>query len=102
MFIFIDRMTVTGDVEEFERALAEISEYMAGQPGFRSHQLYQSASDPKVYVEIAHWQDAAAHKQATSTDGFRAPLQRVIKNATVDFSPYVLRSDHTAAPVPQA
>lgn len=94
VFIFIDRMTVTGDVEEFEQALAQISEYMAQQPGFRSHQLYQSADDPKVYMEIAHWQDAAAHRQATSTEGFRTPLQQVIKNARVDFSPYELRSSH--------
>ncbi|MEU1752734.1 AMP-binding protein [Micromonospora matsumotoense] len=94
VFVFIDRMTVTGDVEEFERALTQISEHMAQQPGFRSHQLYQSADDPKVYVEIAHWQDAAAHRRATGTEGFRTPLQQVIKNATVDFSPYELRSSH--------
>ncbi|GAA2677161.1 antibiotic biosynthesis monooxygenase family protein [Actinoplanes palleronii] len=99
MFIFIDRMTVTGDVEEFERALAQISDHMARQPGFRSHQLYQSAGDPKVYVEIAHWQDAAAHRTATGSEGFRTPLQQVIKNATVDFSPYELRSSHGAGAV---
>nr|AFU65901.1 DacO5 [Dactylosporangium sp. SC14051] len=96
MFTFIDRLTVTGDVAEFERVIAEISRHMATQPGFRSHRFYQSQRDPKVYVEIAEWQSAEHHRQATATDGFRRPLQTVIQHAEVDFAPYTLRAQHSA------
>ncbi|MDX3188098.1 antibiotic biosynthesis monooxygenase [Streptomyces sp. MN03-5084-2B] len=97
MFIFIDRMTVTGDLPEYERILARISEHMARQPGFRSHRLFRNAKDPLEFVEIAEWENADLHRQATSQPGFREPLGELLKHASVDFAPYEQISAHGAA-----
>ncbi|HET9118260.1 MAG TPA: AMP-binding protein, partial [Pseudonocardiaceae bacterium] len=97
MFTFINRFTVTGDAVEFERLLGQITAHMIAQPGFRSHRLYQSAQNNSVYTEIAEWDSADAHKQATSGADFREPVREVMKHATADPSPFVLRSEHDIA-----
>jgi len=71
----INRLTVTGDAEEFERILGKITEYMSAQPGFLGHTLYRSRRNPKVYVEIAHWASAEQHRAAMQGDGFRSQVK---------------------------
>lgn len=97
MFTFINRFTVSGDVAEFERLLGELSSYMTQQPGFRWHRSYRSAQDATVYVEIAEWDDAAAHKQAMSGAGFLGPVQEVMKLATAEPGVFETISEHQAA-----
>jgi heme-degrading monooxygenase HmoA len=99
VFIFIDRMTVTGDLGEYQRIIARISEHMAAQPGFRSHRLYRNAKNPLEYVEIAEWENADLHRAATGQAGFREPLGELLRHATVDFAPYEQISAHDAAEV---
>lgn len=71
MVTVINRLTVSGDVAEFESIIGRITEYMASQPGFLSHRLYRSRNDPRVYVEAADWTDAESHRTAMSGSGFR-------------------------------
>jgi heme-degrading monooxygenase HmoA len=96
MFTFINRFTVTGDIGEFETIVGEISDYMSAQPGFRSHKLYRSAADATVYVETAEWDDAAAHKQATSGQEFRSRVGRVMQLAKAEPAPFELVGQHGA------
>ena len=97
MHHFVNRFTVTGDTEEFERLLGKITDHMAAQPGFRGYRLYRSAQDPTVYVETAEWTDGAAHKQAIGGDGFRGPVMEVMKLAKAEPGPYTLVTERENA-----
>ncbi|GAO10341.1 antibiotic biosynthesis monooxygenase [Streptomyces lydicamycinicus] len=94
MFTFINRFTVDGDTAEFEKRLADITAHMTRQPGFHSHRLYRSGKDPKVYVELAEWEDAAAHQRAARTEEFLAAVRHVQQLATADPAPYTLLTVH--------
>ncbi|MGK5550309.1 AMP-binding protein [Actinomadura kijaniata] len=91
---FINKFTVTGDVEEFHRVLGVINEYINEQPGFRAHRLYQSTTDPRVYVETSEWEDAAAHRQATSGEEFLTHVKQIMRLATADPGPFELVREH--------
>lgn len=97
VFNLINKLTVTGDIEEFERLITEFIEHLTTQPGFRSHRLYQATRDPKVYYEVLEWNGEAAHKQATAGKGFTDRVQGVLKHADADADFFVLRSEHRAA-----
>ncbi|MEV0277100.1 antibiotic biosynthesis monooxygenase family protein [Streptomyces sp. NPDC050610] len=97
MFTFINRFTVTGDTAEFEARIAEITEHMTQQPGFRSHRLYHSAKDAAAYVEVAEWDDADSHQRAVRTEGFQRAVRPVMSLATADPAPFSLVTTHTAA-----
>lgn len=77
MVTLVNRLTVTGCPEEFEKLLAGITEIMKAQPGFQSHQLYRSLRNPNVYVEVAQWSDAGAHKAAMQNPGFGANVAKL-------------------------
>ncbi|MFI9320317.1 antibiotic biosynthesis monooxygenase family protein [Kitasatospora aureofaciens] len=96
MYIFINRFTVTGDVAEFETLVGEISEFMSGRPGFRSHRLYRCATDASVYVETAEWDDAASHRAATGSPEFRARVGKVMSLAKAEPAPFDLLAQHGA------
>ncbi|MGW4940914.1 AMP-binding protein [Actinoplanes sp. NPDC004185] len=91
---FINRFTVNGDTEEFESLLGTITNYMVEQPGFRSHRLYRSGVDPKVYVETAEWDDADAQRKAIGGEGFQGPVKQVMKIANAEPGPFTLVSEH--------
>ncbi|MGK3940222.1 AMP-binding protein [Streptomyces caeruleatus] len=96
MHHFVNRFTVSGDTEEFERLLGKITDYMAEQPGFRTYHLYRSVQDPQVYVETAEWTDGAAHQQAVAGDGFRGPVMEIMKLARAEAGPYRLVTERRA------
>ncbi|MFI9273560.1 antibiotic biosynthesis monooxygenase family protein [Kitasatospora sp. NPDC052896] len=96
MFTFINRFTVTGDSTEFESLVKEITAFMSAQPGFRSHRLYRSAADARVYVETAEWDDAAAHKAATASPEFRSRVGKVMGLAQAEPAPFDLVAQHGA------
>ncbi|GHE92558.1 hypothetical protein GCM10018785_68430 [Streptomyces longispororuber] len=95
MHHFINRYTVTGDVEEFRRLLGMLSAYMREQPGFAAHRLYRSARDERTFVEIAEWTDPEAHRAALAGEGFQGPVAELRKLATADPSPFELLSTHS-------
>ncbi|GLZ36606.1 antibiotic biosynthesis monooxygenase family protein [Actinokineospora sp. NBRC 105648] len=96
MHHFINRYTVTGDVEEFRRLLGRLSAYMRAQPGFAAHRLYRSARDERVFVEVAVWNDPVAHRAALAGEGFQVPVSELRKHATADPAPFELLSEYTA------
>src|SRR6185312_5465698 len=55
MVTLINEFTVTGDVAEFERVLAEFNAYMSALPGARGYRLLRSTRRPNIFVELADW-----------------------------------------------
>lgn len=78
MIIFINRFTVTGPTEEFERAFDETSVFFTAQPGFIRHRLMRHTDDPNAYANVAEWEDEQSFRRALQQPGFaahRAELQ---------------------------
>jgi quinol monooxygenase YgiN len=70
MVTLINEFTVTGDVAEFERVLAEFNAYMSALPGARGYRLLRSTRRPNVFVELADWDSPEAHQAAVQSPGF--------------------------------
>lgn len=84
MVILINRFTVTGDAEEFERVFEASSEFMVNQPGFQSHQLVRSLRNPTSYVNIALWESPQAHQAVVRSSGFAEHIAQLAKVATAE------------------
>ncbi|GIG63100.1 hypothetical protein Lfu02_74720 [Longispora fulva] len=78
MITLVNKVTVTGDLAEFERAHSAVAEFMRVQPGARRFQLLRSAEDPTVFVEVAEWESRDHHARALAAPGFyeRAGVMR--------------------------
>ncbi|MEU3838543.1 antibiotic biosynthesis monooxygenase family protein [Streptomyces sp. NPDC028635] len=72
MITFINRFTVTGPPEEFERAFERTSAFFGTRPGFVRHRLLKHADDPATYVNVAEWQDRDSFEQAVRHPDFAA------------------------------
>ncbi|MEU7142813.1 antibiotic biosynthesis monooxygenase family protein [Nocardia sp. NPDC046473] len=90
MYNFINRLTVTDDTVEFERAIGNVIEHMVRQPGFHSYQLYRSTDDSRIYVETAVWADAAAHRAAMAEEGLRNAVGKVLGLAKAEAGSFEL------------
>lgn len=99
MFHNINRFTVSGDVEEFERLLREVNKHMSAQPGFHFHRLYRSEREPNVYVETSEWESPELHKAAMSQDGFWGPVKQIGQLATVEPGAFEVVRESRAAGV---
>jgi long-chain acyl-CoA synthetase len=77
MVILVNKFTVTADPAEFERIWADSSHFMRQQPGFISFRLVRSVQDPQVYINIAEWADAQAHRRAMRSDDFQAHISQL-------------------------
>jgi heme-degrading monooxygenase HmoA len=84
MVTLVNKLTATGDIDEFTRILERLTEYMRAQPGYVSSELLRSVRNPAVYVEIARWETADAHRAAVTSDGFRQRVAGLGAVATVD------------------
>jgi heme-degrading monooxygenase HmoA len=80
----VNKLTVTGDHDEFIKLLSEITGYMKSQPGFRNHHLYHSLKDPSVYIETGEWETKEAHQKALGGEGFQSRVGLLLKHATAD------------------
>ncbi|MGD1220791.1 MULTISPECIES: antibiotic biosynthesis monooxygenase family protein [Streptomyces] len=95
MVTLINKFTVTGEVDAFRRAIAEVSAYMQAQPGFISHEVYRSISKPNIFVETAHWDDPDSHKKAVQSEEFRNRVRGLAGLATPDADLYApVGEDH--------
>ncbi|MEU3921926.1 MULTISPECIES: antibiotic biosynthesis monooxygenase family protein [unclassified Streptomyces] len=74
MATFVNKLTVHGDHETFLAVRNRLTAYMAAQPGYVGHQHLRRLGEGHVYLEIATWQDAAAHRTAFATEGFQQLL----------------------------
>ncbi|MEU9255530.1 antibiotic biosynthesis monooxygenase family protein [Streptomyces sp. NPDC048270] len=77
MTTFINKLTVQGDVNEFLAAKEPITAFMSSRPGHIGNRTLRNLNEPGVFVEVAHWDDQAAHQAAVGSAEFRslvAPL----------------------------
>ncbi|MFJ5779703.1 AMP-binding protein [Streptomyces sp. NPDC093094] len=72
MVTFVNKLTVHGDVDAFLAVKDRLTSYMSAQPGYVSHQTLRHAGQPNVFLELAVWQDAAAHGKAVRSEEFQA------------------------------
>lgn len=70
MVTLVNRFTVFGEPDEFERIWKSSSDFMRRQPGFISFRLVRSITDPKTYINIAEWADAESHRRVTGGPDF--------------------------------
>jgi deoxynogalonate / 12-deoxyaklanonic acid monooxygenase len=67
---FINRFTVHGSPEEFERRFADSCAFMAARAGYLGNTLLRHAQDPQAYVNIALWRDAQHFQRAVADPAF--------------------------------
>jgi deoxynogalonate / 12-deoxyaklanonic acid monooxygenase len=72
---FINRFTVTGPAEEFERLFDDTSAFFRDRPGFLRHRLLRHTEQPGAYVNIAEWTDAEAFRAAVTHPDFAPHAQ---------------------------
>lgn len=89
---FVNTFDVHGPLEEFEQVFADISEFMAAQPGFISYSLSRNVDGEKrnEYVNIALWTDVASWRAAITHPGFAghaAEIRRLSTNVATMYEP---------------
>lgn len=77
VLVFINRFSVHGNAEDFERAFQASSEFMCRQPGFLRHRLVRSSRLPERYVNIAEWENAASFQRATEHPDFASHVREL-------------------------
>ncbi|MFE5510877.1 antibiotic biosynthesis monooxygenase family protein [Streptomyces sp. NPDC056529] len=82
MVTFVNKFSVHGDLTEFLAAKSRVTAYMSTQPGYVSHQTLRMVGAPNVYVELAVWEDAAAHRAAVTGEGFQRLVEGLAALAT--------------------
>jgi long-chain acyl-CoA synthetase len=81
MALLVNKFTVTGNPDEFERIWTDSSEFMRHQPGFVSFRLVRSVSQPGVYFNIAEWADVAAHERVVRSPAFQSHITELARLA---------------------
>lgn len=70
MIILINRFTLHGSPEEFERVFKESAELLQRQPGFIHYRLVRSLFNPNIYTNIAQWEDRESHDRVIRSPEF--------------------------------
>ncbi|MEV3932792.1 MULTISPECIES: AMP-binding protein [unclassified Streptomyces] len=96
MVILINEFILTAAPEEFEKVFEASSVYMREQPGFVDHTLVRSMTNPNTYINIARWQDAAAHIQVVQSEGFQDHIRQLagVARATPQLHTVVSHVEH--------
>ncbi|WP_405577913.1 antibiotic biosynthesis monooxygenase family protein [Streptomyces sp. NBC_01190] len=84
MVTFVNKLTVNGDVEEFFKIKQSLTEFMSVQPGYRSSSMLRHVGQRNVFIELADWDDAAAHQAAVRDPEFQARVKGLGSLATVE------------------
>ncbi|PKK13867.1 MAG: antibiotic biosynthesis monooxygenase [Thermomonospora sp. CIF 1] len=92
----INRFTVTGSAEEFERAFATTAAYFAEQPGFIDHNLLRQTDEPRSYVNVARWTDGASLRAAVTRPEFKRHALALRAVSTSDPKVFSVRLTTTA------
>jgi long-chain acyl-CoA synthetase len=95
MVVLINKFTLTASPERFEEVFAASSEFMRSQPGFIDHTLVKSLRSPNVYVNIAHWEDAASHFAVIQSSGFQQHIRELAEVARAEPDLYAAVLDVT-------
>ena len=78
----VNKFSVFGDPDEFERVWMASADFMRTQPGFRNFRLMRSVMDPLVYVNIAEWESAEDHHRVLQGPDFQAHIKELAALAT--------------------
>ncbi|SCG58514.1 antibiotic biosynthesis monooxygenase family protein [Micromonospora halophytica] len=94
---FVNTFTVSSPPEEFERVFAEISEFMAAQPGFIQYTLSRNIDDDKQnrYVNVALWTDVESWRRAVSHPDFQSHAREIRARCTNEANMYVPRQAYS-------
>ncbi|WP_406631996.1 antibiotic biosynthesis monooxygenase family protein [Amycolatopsis sp. WGS_07] len=70
MIVLVNKMTVTGSPETYEKLYERAGRYMEEQPGLIRYQLSRSQKESDVYFNVAEWESAEAFEQAARGERF--------------------------------
>ncbi|MFH9010772.1 antibiotic biosynthesis monooxygenase family protein [Streptomyces sp. NPDC017943] len=84
MVTFVNKLTVHGDIDAFLAVKGRLTSYMSAQPGYVSHLTLRHAGEPNVFLELAVWKDAGAHRRAVRSEEFQSLVQGLGPLATPD------------------
>jgi quinol monooxygenase YgiN len=88
---FVNRFTVQGDPQDFERAFDQVGAFMGVQPGIIGYTLSRDISNPRRYVNIALWESADALQSAVEKPEFKAHVVELRQLAESESALYVDR-----------
>nr|AHA81976.1 Arm6 [uncultured bacterium] len=94
---FVNTFTVHSSPEEFEQVFADISEFMASQPGFIQYTLSRHIEEDKQdrYVNIALWTDVESWRRAVTHPGFQAHAKEIRARCTNEANMYAPRQAYS-------
>jgi quinol monooxygenase YgiN len=95
---FVNTFTVNDSSDDFERVFADISEFMASQPGFIQYTLSQhiDADKQNRYVNIALWTDVESWRKAVTHPDFAAHAKEIRSRCTNEANMYAPRQAYSA------
>ncbi|MFF9778203.1 antibiotic biosynthesis monooxygenase family protein [Streptomyces sp. NPDC013978] len=96
MVTFVNKLTVHGDVEEFLAAKDRVTAHMSTQPGYLGHQTLRLVGGKPVFLELAQWQDAAAHRAAVTHPDFQALVGGLRQLATPEPGLYEVLAERSS------
>ena len=82
MVTMVNKFTVSGNPEEFEKVWLESAEFMRSQPGFVGFRFFRSVMDPLVYVNIAEWASVEDHQRVLQGPDFQDHIRALAALAT--------------------
>lgn len=74
MVVFVNKLTLIGDAEEFEKRYEAVGAFMETQPGLIRYSLVRSGKDSSVYFNLAEWEDEETFRKALAEPEFRSRL----------------------------
>ncbi|MBB1242203.1 hypothetical protein GL263_01210 [Streptomyces durbertensis] len=82
----INRFQVRGDAEEFEKVLADHSEFLRGQPDFDFLVTAAVVDRPGVYVHLGHWRTLRGFRAMAHEAAFAREVRQLgpLVHATAD------------------
>ena len=93
---FVNRFTVQGTPQDFERAFRGTAEFLRRQPGLVGWTLSQQVDAPGSYVNVAVWESEQAFRAAVSHPDFRQHAAAVRRLASSESALYTERLSHTS------
>lgn len=99
MITLINKVTVVGDRDAFDRAQKDIEEFMHAQPGALRFQLLQAADHPDQFVEVAEWQSREHHLKAVQNPDFMSRAKALREHAEFERQSYSVLRLEVRSPV---
>ncbi|MCP2262593.1 Quinol monooxygenase YgiN [Streptoalloteichus tenebrarius] len=96
MIVLVNKMTIKGSPEEYERLYARAGAFMETQEGLISYQLVRSQTDPRTYFNVAVWRDASDFERAGRDERFHAMFAEMVD--LVEPDQHICQVVHEGAP----